>query len=282
MERSSPARGAPQTAFRNWPAPWLAWTLLAPMILSIIGMAGVLLASEVSLTWNQNTESDLAGYKLYQATTPGQYGAPVATLGKVTQHTRTLPDLSTSQTYYFALTAYDLTGNESGKSSEVSKLVSGTPLPPALPMPTKFTATPLLDGRTQLAWDNMQLAPGAGYLLRVHLAGTPYDPCTSMAYCGPVIPANTLTLALPPGTYDAWVHSARSVSDWGPSAGLKFTVVAAAPVDPPPAQPTGLKILSGTASEIVIVASAKDCPRVVTSTKGSTASTPRRTITCTQ
>lgn len=241
------------------------------------GLMPVAYAADVTLTWNQNTESDLAGYKLYHGTVSGQYGNPV-TLGKVTRHTLTLPDLTVDQTYYFALTAYDLTGNESGTSIEASKLVPGTPLPPSLPTPTQFAAAPLPDGRTQLTWDDMQLPAGSGYLLRVHLAGTPYDPCSSMAFCGGVFPTNSLTLALPPGEYDAWVHSARSVSDWGQSAGLRFTVVA--PVDPPPAKPTGLTILSSTATEIVIVASATDCPRVTTSTKGSTATMRKRTVTC--
>lgn len=236
-------------------------------------------AADVTLTWNQNTESDLAGYKLYRGTVSGQYGNPV-TLGKVTQHTLTLPNLTVDQTYYFALTAYDLAGNESGKSIEASKLVTGTPLPPSLPRPTQFAATPLPDGRTQLTWDDMQLPAGTGYLLRVHLAGTPYAPCSGMAFCGDVLPTNSLTLALPPGEYDAWVHSARSVSEWGPSAGMRFTVVAPAPVDLPPAPPTGFTILSSTATEIVIVASAADCPRVTTSTKGSTATMRKRTVTC--
>lgn len=38
-----------------------------------------------TLTWNANTENDLAGYKIYRATSYEGYGAPIATLqGNVT------------------------------------------------------------------------------------------------------------------------------------------------------------------------------------------------------
>ncbi|MEQ1845668.1 MAG: BACON domain-containing carbohydrate-binding protein, partial [Nitrospira sp.] len=35
-------------------------------------------SSSVTLTWNGNTEKDLAGYKVYRATSSGAYGAPIA------------------------------------------------------------------------------------------------------------------------------------------------------------------------------------------------------------
>lgn len=244
------------------------------LILSTLSTAS---AADVTLTWNANTESDLAGYKLYQGTVSGQYGPPV-TLGKVTTYTLTLPSLDVDQSYFWALSAYDLAGNESGKSVELSKLVAGTPPPPALPTPTNFTATTLPDGTTRLAWDDMQLPVGTGYLLRVHADGTSYEPCSSLAWCGDVFMETSKILALPAGTYDAWVHSAQSGAVYGPLAGLSFTVTA--PVDAPPAPPTGFQIMSATASEVVIVASAKDCTRVVTSTKGTTSAQHMRTVSC--
>ena len=76
--------------------------------------------SSATLTWNANTESDLAGYKIYRATTSGGYGAPIATLqGNVT--TFIASGLQLGTTYYFVVTAYDLAGNESPISNEVSK-----------------------------------------------------------------------------------------------------------------------------------------------------------------
>jgi hypothetical protein len=76
--------------------------------------------SSVTLTWNQNSESDLAGYKVYRSTTPGVYGAPIATLqGNVATYQAT--GLQAGTTYYFVVTAYDSSGNESGFSNEVSR-----------------------------------------------------------------------------------------------------------------------------------------------------------------
>ncbi len=76
--------------------------------------------SSVTLTWNQNSESDLAGYKVYRSTTPGVYGAPIATLqGNVATYQAT--GLQAGTTYFFVVTAYDTSGNESGFSNEVSR-----------------------------------------------------------------------------------------------------------------------------------------------------------------
>jgi hypothetical protein len=79
------------------------------------------LASQVKLAWDPNSESDLAGYRLYYGTASRTYG-PSIDLGNVTKFT--LAGLSPGQTYYFALTAYDLSNNESGFSAEVSGVAS--------------------------------------------------------------------------------------------------------------------------------------------------------------
>jgi fibronectin type 3 domain-containing protein len=78
--------------------------------------------SSLTLTWNANTESDLAGYKIYRATTSGGYGAPIATVqGNVTTYIAT--GLQSPATYFFIITAYDSAGNESPFSNEVSKSI---------------------------------------------------------------------------------------------------------------------------------------------------------------
>jgi Fibronectin type III domain len=71
----------------------------------------------VQLSWNANTETNLAGYKLYMGTASGVYGAPTS-LGVVT--TTTLKTLVPGTTYYFALTAFNTAGQESAKTSELS------------------------------------------------------------------------------------------------------------------------------------------------------------------
>ncbi len=69
-----------------------------------------------TLTWSPNTESDLAGYKVYQGTTYGVSGYPVA-VGNVTSYM--VNTLDAGKTYFFFVTAYDTSGNESLHSNEV-------------------------------------------------------------------------------------------------------------------------------------------------------------------
>jgi fibronectin type 3 domain-containing protein len=79
--------------------------------------------STATLTWNANTEPDLAGYKVYQATASGAYPpTPIATLPK-TVPSYTAMGLQVGTTYFFTITAYDTAGNESLKSPEVSKSI---------------------------------------------------------------------------------------------------------------------------------------------------------------
>jgi hypothetical protein len=75
----------------------------------------------VKVSWDPNSEPDLAGYKIYHGTASGSYGNPVD-VGNVTEHLmQVTPQYGT--TYYFALTAYDTSGNESGYSDEASVFV---------------------------------------------------------------------------------------------------------------------------------------------------------------
>lgn len=80
----------------------------------------------VTLTWDSPTTNadgtpleDLAGYKIYYGISEGNYTASIDA-GNVT--TYTVSNLS-SGTYYFAVTAYDISGNESGYSNEANKVI---------------------------------------------------------------------------------------------------------------------------------------------------------------
>jgi hypothetical protein len=72
-----------------------------------------------TVTWAANGEADLAGYKLYVGTSSGIYNRTID-VGKVTSYSMSLPK---GRTYFFALTAYDGAGNESGRSAEVSRSI---------------------------------------------------------------------------------------------------------------------------------------------------------------
>lgn len=92
---------------------WLIFSIL----LTALWIGSPVYAAEVSLTWDPNNETTLAGYKLYYGTSSQNYTESVD-VDINTAHT--LENLEEGQTYYFALTAYDTEGNESGFSNEIS------------------------------------------------------------------------------------------------------------------------------------------------------------------
>ena len=77
-------------------------------------------AAPVDLEWDPNTEPELAGYKIYWGTSNGNY-ASSKDVGKIT--TSTITGLDEGRTYYFVVTAYDGSNNESGYSNQVSYTV---------------------------------------------------------------------------------------------------------------------------------------------------------------
>jgi fibronectin type 3 domain-containing protein len=75
-----------------------------------------------TLSWDASEGSNLAGHKIYQATAPGTYGAPIATVPmNVTNYTVT--GLESGTTYFFTVTVYKSNGAESSFSNEVSKTI---------------------------------------------------------------------------------------------------------------------------------------------------------------
>ncbi len=74
-------------------------------------------AMDITLAWDANTEPDLAGYKLYYGGLSGSYSQSID-VGDVTIFQ--ISALTDKESYYFAATAYDTEGNESGYSNEVS------------------------------------------------------------------------------------------------------------------------------------------------------------------
>lgn len=90
------------------------------VILLILLFPSLVLASEITLEWDANTEPDIEKYRLYQSQISGVYGASV---GEVTHPVveYTIPDLPDGQ-YYWSVTAVDQSNNESGKSNEVKHI----------------------------------------------------------------------------------------------------------------------------------------------------------------
>ncbi|MFH1843323.1 MAG: endonuclease [bacterium] len=88
------------------------------------GLAAVAGDGVVDLDWDDNSEGDLDGYTVYRATSAGgPYNALNASL--IFTSTYTDNTVSNGTTYYYVVTASDLTGNESAQSDEVSATPQG-------------------------------------------------------------------------------------------------------------------------------------------------------------
>ncbi len=106
---------------KQW-GPWrgdmkvLNGALVAVLAAYLIVSPGTVSAALVTIGWNNNTDPDLAGYKVYCGTAPGEYDyiLNVGLNNQVYVH-----GLEEDTTYYFAITAYDESGNESPFSREV-------------------------------------------------------------------------------------------------------------------------------------------------------------------
>jgi len=94
---------------------------LLPVILLFCG-CGTALAADVSLAWDASLSTDITGYKVYIGNSSRNYTTTIQ-IGNQTTYTAT--NLSNG-TYYFAVTAYDASGNESDFSNEVSQTIGTT------------------------------------------------------------------------------------------------------------------------------------------------------------
>ena len=77
------------------------------------------------LSWDDNSEMDLNGYKIYYGTVSDTYTVveDVGLTDTPDTPQYTVTGLESGITYYFAVTAYDTSGNDSDFSNEVSKLI---------------------------------------------------------------------------------------------------------------------------------------------------------------
>lgn len=213
------------------------------------------LADTATLTWIANTEADLAGYKVYKSDVAGTYGAAVATLGKVNTYTLTLvPKVGSpvvDRRVYFAITAYDTSANESVKSLEVSKLVPGIP------------AFKTVTDAAAVKW----------HLVNAAAPFTIYRNDT-------LVTGMAVDLRLRNGIAEV-LGTETTSRTWYKWSGTAWVVSIVEDITAP-SVPQGLIVAKATETEVLVVASAIDCPRLVTSTIGSTATTLKRTVRCVQ
>jgi fibronectin type 3 domain-containing protein len=89
------------------------------------GGGGGATSATATLAWDAVQAATLSGYRIYYGTSPGLYfqshGNGLTVSNNVTTYMVT--GLSSGTTYYFAVTAFDTSGNESGYSVEGSKVI---------------------------------------------------------------------------------------------------------------------------------------------------------------
>ena len=102
--------------------------ILSIMALALL-VAGPALAADVKLQWDANTETDLAGYRLYQKTDSAV--PPFVKIQDIPNRTTTasVTGLDSAHSYSFAVTAYNTAGIESGYSNIVT--IPAAPIAPA-------------------------------------------------------------------------------------------------------------------------------------------------------
>ncbi len=116
---------------------------LRAFLLLIIFVGRSALAEDVTLSWNPNSEGDLAGYKVYYGPSSGDY-TTITDVGLVT--TYTINNLGAG-TYYFVVTAYNTSGVESTFSNEIFKTMGST-----APVISSVSATGITTDSAAIAW----------------------------------------------------------------------------------------------------------------------------------
>lgn len=154
----------------------------------------------LSLDWDDNGETDLAGYNAYRTTDTPE--AANRTWTKVNGSLLTMSahidsGLANGQTYYYVVTAVDASSNESGPSAESSGVPTDV-TPPAAP--TGLSATPG-DAEVWLDWDTSSEAGATYNVYRSESASFPVSALVDSLSASEYLDASAVNLT----TYYYWV-----------------------------------------------------------------------------
>jgi hypothetical protein len=134
-------------------------------------------AVDVQLAWGPSPSPQVTGYLLYYGTASGQYSVSVDT-GQAT--TAAVSGLEATETYYFAVLAYDASGNHSPFSNEVQHTVQDT-TPPSITITAPGNGTIVYTSSlvtiSAIATDNISVGTVAFYVngnLKCSTTTSPY------------------------------------------------------------------------------------------------------------
>jgi hypothetical protein len=203
---------------------WKRWLAAAGALLLFILSNR---ASAVVLEWDSNTETNLAGYRLYVGEASRNYST---VLEAGNQNNREVTALQPGTTFYFAVTAYNSDGLESDFSEEISYTVPVENSPPAVSSDAYNTT------RNQTLTVNAALGVLANdsdsdgdTLAAILLSGTSHGSLGfqtdgSFTYT----PANNFTGS------DSFTYQATDGKSTSSVATVTLTVTASSPINQPP------------------------------------------------
>ena len=127
------------------------------------GLAATAGDASVALSWAANSESDLAGYKLYRSTTAGQQGTSVAgNLISGTNYSDT--GLTNDVVYYYTVTAVDTSANESASSNEANAVPTATTgcVATSMSVSSMIAGADSINKGTKQPWSNVSVVDDCG------------------------------------------------------------------------------------------------------------------------
>jgi hypothetical protein len=160
------------------------------------------MAGTVTIAWDANNESDLAGYRVHYGTQSNGNYDDLVDVGNVTSYQ--VINLDAGKTYFFVVTAYDNSGNESNFSSQVNATIPNTPQPNAPPQ--LVGVTPL--GQTQIDVVFSKELDEATATTR-----TNYSISNSIQVLGAILGSNQSTVHLITSTHETDRNYTLSVSN---------------------------------------------------------------------
>ncbi|MFA5859391.1 MAG: fibronectin type III domain-containing protein, partial [Elusimicrobiota bacterium] len=130
--------------------PYIAQIVLSsPSDVSITNPAT---GGKLNLFWTGVNAANLAGYKIYRRTSGTGYELATTIATNVNTYQDT--GLTNGIRYYYVVTSYDITGNESGYSTEKSEVPTGVVV--TLSPPSNVTVTDLqTNARLRIQWDSV-------------------------------------------------------------------------------------------------------------------------------
>ncbi|MFC1899862.1 fibronectin type III domain-containing protein, partial [Chloroflexota bacterium] len=197
---------------------------------------------EITLDWDDNTDWDLDGYNVYRSTDTGGSPTPYTKISGSLLATSDYTDtnLTYDVTYYYVVTAVDLTSNESDNSNEDNAIANNV----APEAPTGLAATPG-DKEVDLDWGDNSEGDFDGYnVYRSTDSGGSPTPYTKLN--GSLLTSSDYndTAGLTNGT--TYYYVVTAVDTYAAESNYS-SEDSATPVNVPPVAPTGLVATYGNA-----------------------------------